>query len=264
MYIKFDTETIWANDGSFKYAFIESEVDLNGRAVYVEELGDLQRNIYRESKSQNKQYTLTLRLGAGPRWAVPDIVSWWEALHTRRGGERVVERKMESGKVLQLIAVPETPQWSDVGESFATVTQVYTAALPLWRESVEESASAAYTAAVPTTLSFDNKGDVPSWVRLHYAGPVTDPWVGYSTEWEIEWDLDILAADVLDVNAMTHATAVMTPGIGAAYNAYGLMSSSSSFRLAQLPVGAGTLDMVASAGNGVLTCYWYHYYEAFR
>ena len=263
MYIKFDSETIWANDGSWEHAYIESEIDLNGRLNAIEEQGDRQMNLYRDSKALNRAYTLVLRLGASRTKSIPELMNWWEDLHTKNGGERTVERVMTSGRVLQLTAVPEAPQWSAVGTRYATVTQVYTAALPLWKESAEQSDSAAYTAAVATTCAFNNEGTVPTWVRLNYAGAVTDPWVGYSTDWEIEWDLDIPLNDELDVNTRTPATVWYRPNVGADYTAYGYRTNTTSFRRAKLPVGSGTLDMVAAAGTGVLTVYWYNYFEAF-
>jgi len=78
----------------------------------------------------------------------------------------VVERETETGNVLQLDAVAETPQWDEEGPTHAQVTQVYTAARPFWRSTSESNASANYNGAVPVNLACNNTGDLPSWARF--------------------------------------------------------------------------------------------------
>ena len=242
MYLKFNTVTLWQDN--MPYAELVSETDLNGRVNTIEELGDRTLNIYRDTKADNRTYTVVIKFGMTPRLSIQQIMTWWEETHSQYNGECVIERQPESGKVLQLLAVAETPQWSDVTAFRATVTQIYTAANPLWRESTESSATESFLGTTPTTLAFNNEGSVPSWVRLDYEGPLDDPKVSYATDWEIEFDLNLVADDALAVSARTPATAEVNPAVGANYFAYGYRTNATSFRLAKLPVGAGVLDMV--------------------
>ena len=264
MWIEFDGVVIWSEEGTFANAILMEEIDLNGRTIYVEELGDRKSNIYRDTKSDTRRYTITLRLYSSHRFSTGQLTKWWEELHSSDGGEREIRRKMDSGRELVLMAVPETPQWSDVGSQHATVTQSYVAATPFWRDATESSASTNFAGVGPVLLSCTNTGSISSWLRFRYAGATEDPKIAYLTEWEIEFDLNLAAGDVLDVDCKTPASAWYdATGAPPAVKAYGYRTVATSFRKAKLPPGTHDLSLTAVAGSaGLLTAYWYNWYES--
>jgi len=263
-YLKYNGITLWADDESTPNYVLAAETDLNGREHVIEPLGARTMNIYRDTKATNRAYTVVMRLRATAGVTLTELKADWDYWHRVFGGERVVERETETGAVLQMDAVAETPAWGEDGPTGAEVTQVYTAANPWWREAGEQNASANYDGSNAVNLAFDNEGDIPTWVRLLIEGAVQDPKMVYSTEWEIEFGLTIEAGEELEVICKTPAKAWLSPAYGARTRAYGYRTFATSFRLARLPVGAHNLILTATAGTGLCTAYWYHLYESLQ
>jgi len=263
-HLTFDGYLLWQTNDVTPNFRLRSEKDVNGRVNIIEELGDRTSNLYRATKAENGIYTVTMGLVAGWGYTLTELKAAWEAWHSQVGGERVVERETDSGITQYLDAVPETPQWGEEGHDWAEVTQAYTAARPFWY-GAEQSVSGNFNGATPVSLAFDNVGDVPCWIRIAIEDAVEDPKVAYSDEWEIEFDLELVAGDELAVNCRTPATAWYTPAAtGVAGRAYGYRTNETSFRLAKLPVGSGNLTLTATSGTGACTVYWTPLYEALQ
>jgi len=264
-YLMWNGHLIWDADGSYgatPHRRLYAETDLNGRQNVIEELGDPMQNMYRGSKAQNRTYTIVVRMRAGGLYTITDLKAEWELWHRKGLGECAIERESENGVVLQLLAVAETPQWSDEGPTWATVTQTYTAAFPFWFSESESSASANFDGATPVSLACNNQGDVAAWVRLVIDGAVDTPKVAYSTEWELEFNLALSAGDELAITCQTPAAVWYTPNGGSAAAAYGYRTAATMFRKAKLPAGNNNLTLTATSGTGLCTAYWYNLYES--
>lgn len=263
-HVTFDSFLLWQAGDMTPNFRLQPEKDVNGRVHTIEELGDRSTNIYRDTKAQNRVYTLPMRIVAGWGYTLTDLIAAWEAWHSIEGGERVLEVETETGNTLYLDCVPETPQWGERGYNWAEVTQNYTAARPFWY-GAEESASQNFDGATPALLAFDNAGDVACWIRLAIVGPVDTPKVVYGDSWEIEFNLDLAADDELAVVCRTPASAWYTPiATGTPVRAYGYRTNETSFRRAKLPSGAGSLILTAASGAGLCTAYWSPLYEALQ
>ena len=245
--LTFDGVTLWT-EASINVVF-KSEQDIDGRVYVIEELGDTGANLYRGSKRANRAYTIKVDLVAGGGFTLDELKAWWRATHSADGGLRTLARVTASGTTCYLDCVPETPQFAESNNpTYCEVQQEYTAPTPLWY-TAEVSASADFDGVTPVSLACNNVGDVPAWPRLLIENEVDTPKVSYSTEWEIEFDLDMVGGDALAVNCKTPASAWYTPSGGAAARAYGYRTAATSFRKARLAVGNHNLTLVADAST---------------
>jgi len=263
-YLKYNAITLWNDDGSTPNYVLAAETDLNGREHIIEPLGARTMNLYRGTIATNRAYTVVVKLRVTPGTTLTELKADWDYWHGAFQGECVVERETETGTVLQLDAVAETPQWGEEGPTWAEVPQVYTAANPWWRQETEQNASANYDDANPVNLACQNDGDMPTWVRLLIEGPVEDPKVVCTDEWELEFLLTVDVGETLEIICKTPAKAWLYPVYGARTRAYGYRTIESSFRSARLPVGNTNLILTATAGTGLCTAYWYHLYESLQ
>ena len=263
-YLKWNGATLWQDDGSTPNYVLAAEKDLNGRVNTIETLGDRSQNLYRDTVSENRAYTVVIRIPLTAGQTLTGLKAAWDRWHSRALGEKVLERETETGNVLQLDAVAETPQWDEEGPTHAQVTQVYTAARPFWRSTSESNASANYNGAGPVNLACNNTGDLPSWARFVLDGAVEDPKIAYGDEWKIEFGIDLAAGDELALICRTPASAWYTPAAGPAEPVYGYRTFASSFRKAKLATGNHNLVLTATAGAGLATAYWYNLYESLQ
>jgi len=264
-YVMWNNHLIWDADGSYAATpnrVLSAETDINGRKHVIEDLGDRMQNLYRGTKAENRAYTIVVKMKAGGLYTITDLIAEWEAWHSKGLGQCLVERMTENGVLVQLLAVAETPQWSDQGPTWATVTQTYTAAFPFWYPASEQSATANFDGATPVSLPFNNLGSVPTWARLLIEGPVETPKIAYGTEWEQEYNLTVEAGGTLAITCKTPASAWYYPPVGADVKAYNYRTNESSYRKAKLPAGSGNLTLTAASGTGPCTIYWTDLYEA--
>jgi len=254
---------LW-QEGSATHLFL-SERDVNGRVHVIEELGDLDTDLYRGSKRSQRTYGVKFDLIAGGGFTLAELRAAWEVAHSKEGGLRTIERETGSGAVLYLDAVPEAPQWGDdQGPVVLSVAQEYTAPTPLWY-AAEATASDNFDGANPVALACNNLGDAPTWIRLLIDGPVEDPKIAYGTEWELEFNIELLVGDTLAIICKTPASAWYTPiATGIPARAYGWKTDATMFRLAKLPTGNHDLTLTATAGAGLCTVYWSPLYEALQ
>jgi len=266
-YLRFDGHTLWDATEQWPNYVLSAEKDINGRTHIIEPLGDRMMNIYRATKAENRVYTAVVKIAVRPGYmplTLTELKAQWEAWHSVVGGLRVLERATETGQVLRLDAVPETPQWGDEGPTWAQVTQTYTAANPWWRETAQDAEAGNFNGTTPVTLTCNNLGDLPTWVELHIEGPVTTPKIELVNEWWIEFDLDLEVGEELVIVCQTPAEAWFIPTSGPDVKVPGYRIPGSSFRKAKLEPGANDLILSAAAGNGPCTAFWYVLYEALQ
>ena len=262
-YIWFNGIVLWNDEGDTPNVGFVSETDLNGRTNVIEPLGDTTTNIYRGTKADNKTYSIVMRLGESNRMSLEELLTWWKTTHATFGGLRTLTRKTDLGYVFTMEVVPASCQISFDGGGLATVTQEYEAATPWWKHATEQSVTTAFNAGAPVAVPCTNAGNIETWIRFDINGLVTDPEVSYGADWSVEFLLDLThIGDLLAVNCRTPASAWYTPNAGAITRAYGYRSETTSFRKAKLPTGTNNLTLLATAGNGAITIYWFNYYEA--
>ena len=261
-YIKFNSVTIWSDEGDTPNVGLLAEKDINGRVHAIEPLGDRWQNLYRDSMTENKQYTIVVILAPSYHMTLEELMTTWKGNHAAMGGQLVLERRTELGGVFQLDCVAATPQFGDISNGRVEVTQTYTAANPWWRAATETDSAGTFGGGI---IACDNIGDVETWLRIEMHGLATTPKIELPGEWEIEIYLDLTHIDdLLLMDTKTPATAWYTPNGGATTRAYGYRSAASSFRKAKIPPGASNLSPTSFAGGGLLTVYWYPRYEALR
>jgi len=261
--LTFGGELLW-QESSANVA-LKIEEDLDGRVHAIEELGDVDTNLYRGTKRENRGYTAILDLIAGGAYTLDELKAWWRLTHSAHGGLRTVQRVTASGATCYLDAVPERPNFAKSNNPVETeVTQAYTAPTPLWY-TAEVNASENFDGANPVLLACNNLGDVPAWIRLEIDGAVEDPKIAYGTEWELEFNLELLAGDTLAIICKTSASVWYTPiATGIPERAYGRKTDATMFRLAKIPTGNNNLTLTATAGAGLCTVYWSPLYEALQ
>jgi len=263
-YIKFDGNVLWHGNGSTPEAVFEAEEDINGRVHVIEDLGDRYANLYRDTKAENRAYTATFTLKATPTVSLQVLKAQWEQMHRARGGLRTLERQTDTGRILQLSVVPETPQWSEEHTSWQQVVQAYTSPDPFWQSAAEQSASAAYDGETPVALTCVNDGDEPCWVRFDLADAIEDPKIELADEWELEFGLTMGAGDALAIVCKTPATAWYTESGEDPTRAYGYRTAATLFRKTKLAVGSNALSLSATSGTGTCVAYWRELFDALR
>ena len=267
-YLRFDGHTLWDSSEQFPNYVLAAEKDLNDREHIIEPLGDRMANLYRDTKAKDRVYTAVVKIAARPGsymgLTLTELKAQWTNWHSALGGQRVLERVTETGNVLQLDALPQTPQWGEEGPTWSEVTQGYIAANPWWREAAQDSEMGNFNGAMPVTLTCANGGDIPTWAELLIEGPVETPKIELADEWWIEFNLNVEAGEQLHIICQTPAQAWFIPASGPDEKVYGYRTAGSSFRKAKLYPGNNDLILSADAGNGACTALWYNLYEALQ
>lgn len=261
-HLKWNSNTLY-DDTSLTNFVLLAETDINGRVHVIEDSGDPELSIYRGTRMPQRVYEARVLCKAGGSYStVTALIAAWEGWHSKRLGQKVLERKTATSTTLQLDAVAEAPQWENEGPLSIEVVQRYLAAVPYWRASSESNNSASFNGSTPVNLAVNNTGDVPTWLRFVISGAVTTPKIAYSTEWELEFALTMSTGDQLEIVCQTPAEAWYTPNGGSATVAYGYRTAASMFRKAKAPVGNNNLTLTATSGTASCTAYWYNRVEA--
>lgn len=141
------------------------------------------------------------------------------------------------------------------------VTQLYSAAVPFWRDESESSDSDTIS-SVPATVTVVNAGDVACPVRVVITGGlVNTPVITLDASNVMQINAALAhAGDVLQLNTDIDAIPVTyTPNGGAAdYTWYNYRSTATTFFL--VPAGSHNLTISCTSGSGTLTVYWKNRY----
>lgn len=232
------------------------------RILTFDQVGDPNAAIYRGSKDKPRVYAVTFSIKPDPstKAGLDSEIAQWEGWHKRSIGEAVVKRLTENNNTYCLDAVARDPQWGRQSGFSTQVTQEYEAGSPYWRDESETSANEDYNGAGPETLSVENAGDVPAWVRFEIEGIVNTPRISLGSYY-VEVNVNMTHAnDLLEIRCKPPATIYYTPNGGSRTAYFGYRESGSELSRMQAEVGSNSYSLTATSGTATCTAYWYNLY----